>query len=248
MRIGVVGASGRVGTRLVESILANPGLELAAALVSPSSNLIGRPVANGSLVYRPAAAAMKSNCDVMIDFSTPGASMALQNAMGAKRIPMVIGTTGYTAEQEARLTALSRFRPLLISANFALGFEAFTQVAFGFARQLPGVEPTVVEAHEYSRHGAGSGPSDLLAKGLQAERSSVMGFAAGATAVVTRRKSNTAGFNEVRFNLGSCEVSLTFVVHTLAAYAEGAISAAQWLVSEAPAIGRFSCADCFKIR
>lgn len=248
MRIGVVGASGRVGTRLVETILSNPGLELAAALVSPNSNLIGRPVAGGSLEYRPAAAAMKSNCDVMIDFSTPAASVALQESIGTKRIPTVIGTTGFSPNQDARLTALSRFRPLLISANFAHGFEAFRQVALGFARRLPGAEPTVAEAYDHRRPGGPSGTSDLLARGLQAERGGAMGFPAGDTTVVMHRESDTAGVNEVRFDLGPCEVSLTFIVHTLAAYAEGAISAAQWLVSEAPAIGRFSSADCFQKR
>lgn len=248
MRIGVAGASGRIGTRLVEAILANPGVELAAALVSPSSNLIGRPVAGGSLVYRTAATAMKSKCDVMIDFSTPAASVALQESIGSKRIPTVIGTTGFTPEQDARLTALSRLRPLLISANFAHGFEAFKNAALGFARRFPGAEPTAVETYGYRRPLGASSSVELLAKELQAERSHAMGFSAGETTFVTHREGETVGLNEVRFDLGSCEISLTFFVHTLSAYAEGAISAAQWLVSEAPASGRFSCADCFKTR
>ena len=75
MRIGIIGASGRVGTRLIEAILASPGLELAAALVSPGSPLIGKPVA-GALEYRPAEKTIRSHCDVMIDFSTPAASLA----------------------------------------------------------------------------------------------------------------------------------------------------------------------------
>ena len=145
MRVGILGASGRVGARLVEQILTNPGLELAAALVSPQSRLIGSPVAGGSLEYRPADAAMKSHCDVMIDFSTPAASLAFQETLGTKTIPMVIGTTGFTDEEEERLTDFSRHRAMLISANFAHGFEAVRLAIVGFSQRMPEAEAAVSE-------------------------------------------------------------------------------------------------------
>ena len=55
MRIGILGASGRVGTSLVELIVSNPGLELAAALVSPdpASALPAAPVFSASIVSAP---------------------------------------------------------------------------------------------------------------------------------------------------------------------------------------------------
>jgi 4-hydroxy-tetrahydrodipicolinate reductase len=44
--------------------------------------------------------------------------------------------------------------------------------------------------------------------------------------------------------MGSAQVSFTYRVHTLAAYAEGALAAAQWLVSQAPGAGLYSLSDC----
>lgn len=243
MRIAIMGASGRVGTRLVELVLANPGLELAAALVSPGSKLAGTPVAGGSIEYRPAEAAMKSHCDVMIDFSAPAASLALQDQIGTKAIPVVIGTTGFTPEQDARLSALCAHRPMLISANFAHGFEAFRLAAVDFARRMPDADATVSETYHARKKAEASGTSRLLARQVFEARSRAMGFAAPEPEIVVNREGDTVGVNEVRFDMGSAEATLTYRVHTLAAYAEGALAAAQWLVSTPRPAGRYSLAD-----
>ena len=243
MRVGILGASGRVGARLVEQILTNPGLELAAALVSPQSRLIGSPVAGGSLEYRPADAAMKSHCDVMIDFSTPAASLAFQETLGTKTIPMVIGTTGFTGEEEERLTDFSRHRAMLISANFAHGFEAFRLAVVGFSQRMPEAEAAVSETYHARKKAEASGTSRLLASQLFQARSAAMGFAAPEPSITVNREGDTVGINEVRFEMGSAEAVFTYRVHTLAAYAEGAIAAAQWLASKPRAAGRYQLAD-----
>jgi 4-hydroxy-tetrahydrodipicolinate reductase len=243
MRIGILGASGRVGTQLIAVILANPGLELAAALVSPSSRLVGTPVAGSGVEYRAADAAMNSRCDVMIDFSTPAASLHLQQQTAMKSIPMVIGTTGFTTEEEQQLASFCAYRPMLISANFARGFEAFKQSALAFARQMPGGEARVVETYHARKKADPSGTSRLLARLIAEERGRAMGFAAPDVAIDVHREGTVAGNNEVHFDLGSAEAVFTYRVHTTAAYAEGAIAAAQWLVSKKRPAGRYSLED-----
>ncbi|GEO87197.1 MULTISPECIES: 4-hydroxy-tetrahydrodipicolinate reductase [Alphaproteobacteria] len=245
MRIGIMGASGRVGTRLVELIVASPGLELAAALVSPGSRLAGTPVAGGSIEYRPADKAINSHCDVMIDFSTPAASLALQESIGTKAIPMVIGTTGFTGQEDAKLSEHCAQRPMLVSANFARGFEAFRRATLGFARQMPAAEPAVAETYHVRKKPDPSGTSRLLADQLFEARSAVMKFAAQRPAIAVHREGDTVGINTVRFDMGSAEVVMTYRVHALAAYAEGALAAAQWLVSKPRQPGRYSLADSF---
>ena len=242
MRIGIIGASGRVGTRLIEAIVASPGLELAAALVSPGSRHIGKPVA-GAIEYRAANAAIRSHCDVMIDFSTPAASLEFQTILGDQDVPVVIGTTGFSARQEAELERYADRRPLLISANFAYGFEAFRQAALGFARQMPGAEPEVFETYHIRKKAEPSGTSRLMAQDLDTARSRAMGFAAAETPIRVQREGDTVGINEVRFTLGTGQASFIFTVDTLSAYAEGAIAAAEWLVRAAPRPGRYSLAD-----
>ncbi|MBP1843336.1 4-hydroxy-tetrahydrodipicolinate reductase [Rhizobium petrolearium] len=243
MRIGVVGASGRVGTHLVELILANPGLELAAALVSPRSRLVGMPVNGGSIEYRPPEAAIKSHCDVMIDFSTTAASMNLQADIGSKPIPVVIGTTGFSVEEDEQLTRYAAYRPILVSANFAHGFEAFRLAATGFANRMPEADASIAETYHARKKANPSGTSMLLAQQLHEARSRAMGFSAPEPPIIVHREGDTVGINEVRLDLGSAQAIFTYRVHTLAAYAEGALAAAQWLVSRASPSGRYSLSD-----
>lgn len=243
MRIAILGASGRVGTRLIELILANPGLELVAALVSPHSRLVGTSVAGGSIEYRPAERWIKTRSDVMIDFSTPAASLAMQELLGAENIPVVIGTTGFNPEDDARLTAFASSRPLMISANFARGFEAFRRSAIDFARRLPDADVTISETYHARKKADPSGTSRLLARDLFEAQSLAMGFPAPEPVILVDRIGETVGINEVRFTMGSARTVFSYRVETLAAYAEGALAAAQWLVSQPRAPSRYSLAN-----
>lgn len=245
MRIGVVGATGRVGTRLVEAIVGSPGLELAAAIVSPGSRHLGAPVAGGSLSYRAADSEMKSHCDVVIDFSSPTATIAFQEQCGGKPIPMVIGTTGFTAEEHARLRSFARSRPILASANFALGFEAFAQAVAGLAAAVPGAVPTLGEVYHARKKAVPSGTSQRLSADIRESRRRAAGFDAGQVPINVGREGDVVGAHEVRFDMGPAEASLVYRVHTLAAYAEGALSAARWLVEKAPGPGLYTLADSF---
>lgn len=243
MRIAILGASGRVGTRLIELTLANPGLELVAALVSPQSRLVGTPVAGGSIEYRPAERWIKTRSDVMIDFSTPAASLAMQDLLGTKSIPVVIGTTGFTSEDDAQLTAFATSRPLMISANFAHGFEAFRRSLIDFARRMPDATMTISETYHARKKAEPSGTSRLLARDLFEAQSLAMGFPAPEPVILIDRIGETVGINEVRFTMGSARTVFSYRVETLAAYAEGALAAAQWLVSRQHPAGRYSLAN-----
>jgi Dihydrodipicolinate reductase len=243
MRIGILGASGRIGTRLVELVLATPGLELAAAYVSANSRHLGRKVASSALEYRTPDPNMKAHCDVVIDFSSPAASLAFQELLGTSPLPMVIGTAGFGAAESEALSRFAAYRPLLVDANFAYGFEAFKQALLDFARHVPGAVPQIFETYHIRKKPEPSGTSRMLATELHAARSQAMGFDAGPTTIHVFREGDCVGTTEVRFDLGSAELVCTFAVQTTEAYAAGAIAAARWLVSEAPGPGRYSVAD-----
>jgi len=237
-----MGASGRVGLKLVEAVLADPGLELAAAFVSPQSRLLGTPVANGSIEYRAADADFRSYCDVVIDFSTPAASLQLQDMSARLALPMVIGTTGFTAAQEARLVTHARHRALLISPNFAFGFEAFKLAVLQFARQTPSADPTIIETYHINKKAEASGTSRQLAALIRDARQGAS-VAIETPHIVVQREANVVGDTIVRFDMSAGEISFRCSVQTIAAYAEGALAAARWLVESGAQRGRFSLAD-----
>ena len=238
-----MGASGRVGLKLVEAVLADPGLELAAAFVSPGSRLLGTPVANGSIEYRTPDADFKSYCDVAVDFSSPAASLHLQDLTGTKLQPMVIGTTGFSGAQDSRFTSFARHRPLLLSPNFAFGFEAFKLAVLQFARQTPSAIPSIIETYHSNKKAEPSGTSLQLAGLIRQIRQDAATVPVDPPQIVVQREAGVVGDTEVRFDLGVGEVRFKCSVHTLAAYAEGALAAARWLVQSGASHGRFGLAD-----
>ena len=244
MRIAVHGASGRVGTQLVEAIMNAPQFELAAALVSPASQRIGEPISGTGVEYRAVDPNMNCRCDVVIDFSTPAASNALQAALGDSPLPVVVGTTGFSEAERAELRRASGKRPLLMGENLAVGFEAFSQAAKLFADLQPSAAAVVEEVYHARKKNAASGTSLRLAR--------LVGQQSGSSdanldvPIIVHRKGQTVGINTVHFDLGSTELCFTYTVHRLGAYAEGALSAAQWLADEAPGPGLYALADTLR--
>ena len=125
-RIVLNGAAGRMGKAIL-NILADHGHIIHAAFEHEGSPGMGARA--GHLIQRDeidtviqamSPAALKG-ADVIIDFSSPAAALALlENAMSAK-IPMVIGTTGFTDEQKKEIEAAADIIPLLFSPNMSVG-------------------------------------------------------------------------------------------------------------------------------
>ena len=86
---------------------------------------------------------------------------------------------------------------MLISANFARGFEAFRLNVLGFARMMPEGEPRVTETYHTRKKAEPSGTSKLLAGQIEEARSAVMGFAAAKTPITVFREGDTVGINAV---------------------------------------------------
>lgn len=222
MRIGVVGAAGQMGTKLVEAILSAPGLELAACIVSPGSRHAGRPVAGGGIAYRASDAAINARCDVMIDFSTPRSTMMFQELCAEKPIPFVIGTTGLSDRDIKALSRHARHRPMVRSENYASGLLAFEQAASLIADAVPGALAQRCDVRRLRRDA-----------GEQADMRPSM---------IARPSDIT----EYRFDAGAVEITLAYRVSTLAAYVDGALAAAHWLVDSGPSSGLHTLADTIR--
>lgn len=242
-RIAVYGASGRVGTRLVEAILANPGMDLAAAHVSPTSSWLSGQVGNTAIEYRQAESWIDTHCDAIIDFSTPQASIALQEMVRDRSIPIVVGTTGFSEAQQRQLDGAARMRPLMVGINFALGFGAYAASVQKFANAFPSAQVRIEETYHQRKKRAASGTSLLLADIIRAAQGSRTGISPPEPEISIHRRGDVVGVNEVHFDLGVSRTSFSFNVDTLSAYAEGAIAAAVWLAEPGRKIGRYNPSD-----
>lgn len=237
LRVGVFGASGRVGKLVVEAVRSAPDLDLAAAVVSATSAVFGQPVPGGAGHYATLAGRPFAACDVIVDFSKPMAVMGLLEADPDGTLPLVVGTTGFDAGQTARIALAARHRPVVMAANFGRGFPAFLRLVSAAAAAEAQTPARVSEVYHARKKAEPSGTSVLLAGAVAAASRRQ----AADIPIDVAREGETVGINAVRLDFGPAEIEIRYVVHALASYAEGALAAARWAIGCKP--GLYGLAD-----
>lgn len=213
MRIAVLGAGGKVGREVCRLIEAAPDLTLAER------------IGTGAALERGVAlSAARLDADVVIDFSAPEATMALLDRLRGLPAALVVGTTGFDAPQAARLRDESMRRPVLVGANFTLGFQEFRAAALALAAALPEATLTLGETYNARKKPAASGTTEGLVSDLRALAP------AAAPQLDIRREGDVAGVNDLTLDLGASRIEIRLTVNDRAAYAAGAIAGARWLM------------------
>jgi 4-hydroxy-tetrahydrodipicolinate reductase len=257
VRIGLVGAAGRMGQALVEAVTAEPRAALAGGVDRPGHPLTGQPLtgqgmASGvSLTLGDDAAALAAVSDVLIDFSSPRA-LAGNLALG---VPLVVGTTGLEAADHAAIDAASQRQAVLQSANMSLGVNLLASLVRQAAARLgEDWDIEVLEMHHRHKVDAPSGTALLLGRaaaegrGIDLEARSVRvrdgitgARTAGDIGFATLRGGSVPGDHTVIFAADNERLELSHFAQSRAIFARGAVAAALWLAGR-PA-GRYSMAD-----
>ena len=248
MRIAIAGAAGRMGRTLIEAVQADRDLEVGAAF-----DLAASQAADVKIGTDAAAAA---SCDVLIDFTRPDGTLA--NLKHARA--MVIGTTGFSKDQQARIAEAGKRIPIVMAANFAVGVNAVYKLAETAAKILgDDYDVEVIEAHHKHKVDAPSGTAlkigDVLARALQRNLSSVARH--GRHGETGERPPKEIGFHAIRggdmvgehtvlFAGQGERVEITVRSHSRMTYAAGAVRAAKWLRGKPP--GLYDMADVLGLK
>jgi 4-hydroxy-tetrahydrodipicolinate reductase len=201
--------------QLIEQLAGQHGCQIAAIAE------IDRPVAMAldALTDGPV--------DVAIDFSQPDAVSANIRELAARKVNVVVGTTGWQEhERELRATAGQAGIGVLAAANFSLGMHVFAVVVEQAARRfgtLDRVGAWIHEAHHAAKVDAPSGTALMLRKVMEDA-----GYLAGIDMSSTRAGS-IPGVHEVGFDGPAETVTLTHTVRDRTVFARGALEAAKWL-------------------
>src|SRR5438309_908770 len=172
--LGVNGACGRMGLRVIDVAHADKEVTLATALEAPSHPLVGRDVGElagiGTLGLK-VVSELPSNTrlDVLIDFSTPQGTMAVLPVCVARRISLLIATTGHTPEQRVKIAEAAQETAVLHAPNTSLGVNVLMRLVRDAARMLRDrdFDIEIVERHHRFKKDAPSGTALALAKVLQ---------------------------------------------------------------------------------
>jgi 4-hydroxy-tetrahydrodipicolinate reductase len=264
IRVAITGVSGRMGALLVQLVQASPAFVLVGGTDKPGSSSIGLDVGLAARVGLTEVTTLDSleRCfenkpHVVIDFTTPEASVLHAQACALRQIPLVVGSTGFSERARQEMTEMSKRIPVVMSPNMSIGVNLVIELAAQFAKRLgPGFDIEVVETHHRLKKDAPSGTALRLADELARARGmpseaiclSRVGQAGerpeNQIGVQTVRGGDVVGEHTVHF-LGDGErIELTHRATSREQFGRGALRAAQWIVGKPP--GLFSMADVSK--
>jgi len=247
MKVAIAGAGGRMGRTLIEGVLADRELTLAVALEAPGAAAIGQ--AAGALRITADLAALAA-ADVLVDFTRPEGTLAHLEACLKQNRRMVIGTTGFSEAQSARIAEAARRIPIVLSPNFAIGVNVVFRLAQTAARALgDAYDVEIVEAHHRHKADAPSGTAlklgELVAQALGRDLGKVATH--GRHGDTGERPARAIGFHAIRggeiigehtvlFAGPGERVEVTVRSQSRTTYASGAIRAAKWLAGQGPGL------------
>lgn len=252
LKIGITGCGGRMGRALTGMIMDHAEAELSGGTEPVGSPLIGtllRHPLGGDATDIPItsdAEKLFEVSDIVIDFTCPTATL-LHSSYGVKyHTPMVIGTTGLSADDEAELAQAAQKIPMVYSSNYSLGMN----ILFYLTRTVAGMldddfDIEILEMHH--RHKVDVPSGTALSLGRQAAsgrgvslddvadrgRDGITGArTAGDIGFASLRGGNVAGEHVVSFNADDERLEIGHKAGSERVFAKGALRAALWVMGK----------------
>lgn len=206
LRIAIAGASGRMGRMLIEAVLNDGEVVLAAAFDRAGTPFVGRDAgelvgsACGVVVTDDVRAAIAA-ADCVIDFTRPEGTLVHLDIARELGKAMVIGTTGFSAAEKETIVAVAKDVPVVFAPNMAVGVNAVFKLLEVAARILDeGYDVEVVEAHHRFKVDAPSGTALRMGEVVARELGRNLDECAiyGREGVTGERKPETIGFSTIR--------------------------------------------------
>jgi 4-hydroxy-tetrahydrodipicolinate reductase len=232
VRVLLVGSKGRMGQAIA-----------AAAPAAHAVIVAGLDLGDDLTKHIP-------ECDVVIDFSNPGATDGLCRACRDAAKPAVIGTTGHSKEERAQIDDMAKSVAVVLSPNFSVGVNALFWLTRKAAQMLgDDFDLEIVEAHHRLKKDAPSGTAKKLAEILCEVRQ--LDYAAGVKhgreGLVGERSGKEIGLHSIRggdivgdhtvtFAGAGERLEFTHKAGSRETFAGGALRAARWVVGKPPGL------------
>jgi 4-hydroxy-tetrahydrodipicolinate reductase len=237
INITIAGALGRMGKILIKRISKNKNLKLISLTDLKSGKTI-----NGIRIQKNNIEAFKKT-DVIIDFSTPKASLEILNYAKKFKKKVVIGTTGFNSKQNNLIKNYSKKVAIFKSGNMSLGINLLEYVVSIFSKKIPSsYQIGISDDHHKRKVDYPSGTALMLAnavsKGKNKNLESIKGkmflnksgsLQKNKINFFISRKGNTIGKHSVNFNNKIENIELKHTAFSRDLFAYGALNAAMWI-------------------
>ena len=254
VRVGVNGAAGRMGRRIVALVAEQKNLQVVCALERPGHPDLGKDaglLAGIQELGVKVGEGVQGSPQVLIDFSVPESTMRRAAEAASRGVGLVIGTTGLSDEQLARIKReVASKVPVLMAPNMSIGMNVLFRVAGQVAAALgEGYDIEIVEMHHRRKKDAPSGTALRLAEGICEAvswspkdvliygREGITGERPGRQiAVLAVRGGDVAGDHTVIFAGEGERIELTHRASNRDVFAHGAIRAARFIAGKPPGL------------
>jgi len=260
VRIALIGASGRMGRSIIANARDDTNVAIVAAIVSPGSAVAGQDAgeqAGGAPIGVRCSADLAAGLhDATVAIDVTRADQVARNAAACAtaQVPLVVCTTGLSADAEWQLRAVARTVAVLVAPNTSVGVAVLSALVRQAAQSLPETfDIEIVEAHHKHKRDAPSGTALALAEAAAAgrgveladvkvtDRTGEKRREPGEIGLVSVRAGSIVGTHTVYFaGLGEL-VTLKHEATDRGIFARGGLRAAAWLAGRGP--GRYSMGD-----
>ena len=252
INVGVIGAGGRMGRMLIEAVQDNPQTTLSAAIERQGSSLIGADAGEVAAIGRldikivDDLTAVIDDIDVLIDFSLPDATEQNMQTCAEHKVAMVVGTTGFSTQQEQVLTEASKHTAIVYAGNYSTGVNLSLKL-LNMAAKAFGTDADVeiIEAHHKHKIDAPSGTAYMMAEAVAEARGQNLKDVAiyGREGQTGARQAGTIGIHAIRggeivgdhtvmFIADGEVVEITHRARARMTFAAGAVRAATWIIQQ----------------
>ena len=261
IKVGVIGAGGRMGRMLIEAVQDNSQTTLNAAIERQGSSLVGADAGEVAAIGRldvqivDDLKAVINDIDVLIDFSLPDATEQNMQICAAHNVAMVIGTTGFNEQQEQVLTEASKQIAIVYAGNYSTGVNLSLKL-LGMAAKAFGTDADVevIEAHHKHKVDAPSGTAYMMAEAVAEARGQNLKDVAiyGREGQTGEREAGSIGIHAIRggeiigdhtvmFIADGEVVEITHRARARMTFAAGAVRAATWIIKQE--VGQYNMQD-----
>jgi 4-hydroxy-tetrahydrodipicolinate reductase len=256
IKVIVAGAAGRMGCRLVALIKDSTALTLAGAIEGKGHHALGEDAGEvagcgkAGVPITDDLSGLLERGEVVVDFSTPDATLQHLRAVTQHRRAMVIGTTGFSADELDELKSLARQVPCVCSPNMSVGVNLIYKVIAEMAKTLgDDYDIEVIEAHHRLKKDAPSGTAlkiaEVLARAVNRDLNQVGVYAR--KGLIGERKKTEIGIQTIRagdivgdhtilFGGMGERIEVTHRATSRDTFARGALRAARWVVRQPPGL------------
>lgn len=254
IKVGVFGASGRVGKLLLEDLKITENMSVSTVFVRNSLDFSIDP----SVLVTSDMHSFLNACDIVIDFSLPEACEKLLEQAIKTPKPLVIGTTGLNTHQLNLLKEASEIMPVLYATNMSLGVALLNKLVHQASSVLDGFDIEIVEMHHKHKKDAPSGTALTLAESaakgrdLDLDKVRVSGRdgnigerSKDEIAVMALRGGDIVGRHTVGFYNDGEFIELNHTATSRNTFSKGAIRAGKWLADKEA--GLYTISDCLEL-